>query len=107
MTPSRGPRDEDDDGGGSPVAGAVVSAAALRASAGVVLVLALVAAVVRGRAGEAAGAAMVGLLIAAPVVRLAVLLGVWGRLGDTRFVGVGLVLLGVLLLGAAVAVVAS
>jgi hypothetical protein len=73
---------------------------ALQGAAAVVLVLAVVAALVPGGIGRWAGWLMVGVLIGAPVARVARLVWTWWRAGDRRHALRGLALLLALLVGA-------
>ncbi len=70
-----------------------------------VLVAAAVAALLPDEAGSTAGALMVALLVAAPLVRVAWLGIRWARKGDRRFALVAAGLLAVVAAGTAVALV--
>ena len=70
-----------------------------------VLVAAALAALLPDEAGSAAGALMVGLLVAAPLVRVAWLGIRWARKGDRRFALVAAGLLAVVATGTVVALV--
>lgn len=64
---------------------------------------AVLALVLPGTAGTAAGAVMVGVLVAAPVLRVAWLAVRWARRGDIRFTLVASGLLTVILAGSVIA----
>lgn len=67
--------------------------------------LALVATVVPGTLGTVAAVAALGLIIAAPLVRVATLLVVWWIERDLRFVAMAVFLLAIIGLGAVIALV--
>jgi hypothetical protein len=71
------------------------------------LLLAVCAAVLPGVAGRAAGWAMVGALVGAPVLRVARLTWTWARTGDRRHALLGAALLLVVLAGAVGAALAA
>lgn len=73
----------------------------LRGATRVAMALAFAGAVVPGRAGRAAGWALLVLLLVTPVLRVVWLAHRWARRGDTRFAAVA----GVLLLAPATAAV--
>ncbi|HSL58090.1 MAG TPA: hypothetical protein VK866_09640 [Acidimicrobiales bacterium] len=73
---------------------------ALRAATVVAVVLAAGALVLPDRWGERAGTAMVGVLIGAPVLRVAWLTVRWVRRGDVRFALTGVALLVVIAVAA-------
>ena len=77
---------------------------ALRITTRVALAAALAATVLPGDAGRAAGAAAVGLVIAAPLLRVSWLSYRWWRWGDRAFASVAASLLLVVGTGAAIAV---
>lgn len=58
-----------------------------------VFLLAVGAAALPSRAGEAVGAVMVGVLVAAPLLRVAFFVGRWWQIGDRKFALIALVLL--------------
>ncbi len=70
--------------------------AALTVCVALTVAAAAAALVLPGEAGSVAGRVMVGLLIGAPVLRVAWLLVRWLRLGDRRFALAATALLGVL-----------
>ena len=76
---------------------------ALQAAVALLVVAALVALALPGRAGEVAADAVAVVLIAVPLGRVAWLVLRWARRGDVRFALVGSVLLAVAAIGAAVA----
>ena len=76
---------------------------ALRFSTRVALVAALVATVLPGQMGRDAGAVAVGLVIAAPLLRVGWLALRWWRWGDRGFSAVATSLLGIVGIGAMVA----
>ena len=76
---------------------------ALRITARVTLVTALAGTVVSGKAGRQASAAAVGLVIAAPLLRVSWLAYRWWRWGDRRFASVAASLLLVVGAGTAIA----
>lgn len=78
---------------------------ALRVTIRVTLALAVVGTIVPGSAGEVASAAAIGLIIAAPLLRVAWLTYRWWRWGDRRFALVAAALLVVVGTGTAVAII--
>jgi len=64
----------------------------LRVGAVITFVVAVAALVAPGRAGTSFGVAMVGVLVAVPLIRLAWLARRWLRKGDRRFALVALLL---------------
>ena len=64
-----------------------------------VALLAVVALAARGSTGESVGAAMVLLLAAIPLLRVAWLVGRWFRRGDPRFALLGMLVISVPVLG--------
>ena len=78
---------------------------ALRVTTRVALVVAVLATVTPGAAGRRAGAVAVGLVIAAPLLRVAWLAYRWWRRGDRGFASVAASLLLVVGTGAAIAYV--
>ena len=76
---------------------------ALRITKRVALVAALAATVIPGEIGRAASAAAVGLVIAAPLLRVSWLAYRWWRWGDRAFASVAASLLLVVGTGAAIA----
>lgn len=78
---------------------------ALRVTKRVALVVALLATVMSGAPGRTAGAIAVGLVIAAPLLRVSWLAYRWWRWGDRAFATVAASLLLVIGTGAAVAFV--
>jgi hypothetical protein len=69
----------------------------------VVIGLGLLSAVLPDEAGVAVATITVTAVIAVPVLRVAWLVRRWRQEGDGRFTGIGLALLGVIALGAAIA----
>ena len=65
----------------------------LRLAAMAAFVLAVGAAASPGAVGDALGAALVALLVAAPLVRVGFFVGRWWQIGDRRYAIVSLVLL--------------
>lgn len=65
--------------------------------------LAVAGAVLPGAVGDAAAGAMIGLLMAVPLLRLAFFVARWWQIGDRRFAVVALLLLVEIGAGAAVA----
>ncbi|HYH51159.1 MAG TPA: hypothetical protein VEG38_16560 [Acidimicrobiia bacterium] len=78
---------------------------ALRVTKRVALVVALLATFTPGAAGRTAGAMAVGLVIAAPLLRVGWLAFRWWRWGDRAFAGVAALLLLVVGTGTAIAFV--
>lgn len=78
---------------------------ALRITSQVALVAALAATVLPGEVGRGAGAAAVGLVIAAPLLRVSWLAYRWWRWGDRAFASVAAALLLLVATGAAIAAV--
>ena len=78
---------------------------ALRVTIRVTLALAVIGTVAPGSAGELASAMAIGLIIAAPLLRVAWLTYRWWRWGDRRFASVAAVLLVVVGTGSALAIV--
>ena len=78
---------------------------ALRITSRVALVAALAGTMVPGRAGRQASAAAVGLVIAAPLLRVSWLSYRWWRWGDRRFASVAGSLLLVVGTGTAIALI--
>jgi hypothetical protein len=78
---------------------------ALRVTTGVTLVAALLGAFVPGEFGRSASAVAVGLVIAAPLLRVAWLAYRWWRWGDRVYASVAAALLLVVGTGAAIAAV--
>jgi hypothetical protein len=78
---------------------------ALRITSQVALVAALAATVLPGDVGRVAGAAAVGLVIAAPLLRVSWLAYRWWRWGDRAFASVAAALLLLVATGAAIAAV--
>ena len=76
---------------------------ALRVTKRVALVVALLATVTPGAAGRSAGAAAVGLVVAAPLLRVGWLAYRWWRRDDRAFASVAAALLVVVGAGAAIA----
>jgi hypothetical protein len=79
------------DGDGLALLGSILRVALVAA-----FVLSLAGALVPGRAGQVAEIVGLGVLIGAPVLRVAWLTVDWFREGDRRFAALGLALLGVL-----------
>ena len=78
---------------------------ALSVAVAVAAVLVLGALLLPGRAAEVTGGALVAVLIAAPLLRVAWFVHRWFRRGDPRFAFVGLGVLGVVAAGALLALV--
>jgi hypothetical protein len=76
----------------------------MRLTAGVTLAAALAGTVIPGRTGRSASAAAVGLVIAAPLLRVSWLAYRWWRWGDRVFALVALLLLLVVGTGTGIAV---
>jgi hypothetical protein len=79
-----------------PDGGLALLGSILRVALVAAFVLSLAGALVPGRAGQVAEVIGLGLLIGAPVLRVAWLTVDWFREGDRRFAVLGLALLGVL-----------
>jgi hypothetical protein len=75
----------------------------LQVLAGAALVLSAAAAVLPGTPGRVAGAAMLAVLVGAPLVRVARIGWVWARAGDRRHALLAALLLVIVLTGAALA----
>lgn len=76
---------------------------ALKAVVWVAAALAAAGLLVPGRAGEALGAALVAVLIAAPLARVVWLVQRWFRRGDPRFGLAGVAVLAIVAIGALLA----
>lgn len=75
----------------------------LRVAALAAFALAVAAAGAPGPAGDALAGALVAVLVAAPLMRVAFFVGRWWQIGDRRYAVVALALLAEIALGAALA----
>ncbi|HLG00041.1 MAG TPA: hypothetical protein VI916_06195 [Acidimicrobiia bacterium] len=73
--------------------------------AGFLVFLLAVAAAIPSSAAEVAGVVMVGVLVAAPLLRVAFFVGRWWQIGDRRFAMIALLLLVEIGAGTALALV--